>query len=344
MAYEGADIDRLRSAAMQFDQVANSLESAVGKVHALANMPWLGPVYDQFFELWMAVYKPAVGAAVNDLRDGSKMLKTHADRQQQVSARLPGTNSALAPTGTAGLFNAIHQTDGSGDGVMVQQVYNPKDHTTRFIVYINGTNSNPRMPWWENGPAGLGITDPHIAEKIKAALEAAGYRAGADGTFKNGPEVMLVGYSLGGIDAQEIAASHQFNVTDLVTYGSPLVTGDQRGVNTIHLRDDNDTIPYIPAVIETAVGGVAGEEAAATGSGYIVPVDQPWAGPSQNIYEKNSGVPIEGIWGNHADPQTYLTVGGDFDTDPATLTKREHLARFQGDIVGGLAADPKSGS
>ena len=61
---------------------------------------------------------------------------------------------------------------------------------------------------------------------------------------------MLVGYSQGGIDAQNIAAlgRSEFNVTDVVTFGSPTVAGahpEAFGTNVLHVRAWNDPVPML---------------------------------------------------------------------------------------------------
>ena len=144
------------------------------------------------------------------------------------------------------------------------------DGVTRFIVYLVGTGGGQDMTLLGNGPAAAGYVDPDIVNRINGALKAAGYQPGP-----NGPRMMLVGYSQGGMDAQNIAASHMYNVQNLVTYGSPLTQADQTGITTVHLRADGDNVPYIP---ENLVG------LDGSGLGNQIPLDSPLSGPSHSIY------------------------------------------------------------
>jgi pimeloyl-ACP methyl ester carboxylesterase len=57
-----------------------------------------------------------------------------------------------------------------------------------------------------------------------------------------GAEVMLVGYSQGGTDAQNIAMQYNdFKVTQVVTFGSPV--RQDLDVPAVHLQANGDHIP-----------------------------------------------------------------------------------------------------
>jgi len=366
MGYEGADIEKLRTAAGQMDSVAAALEASASRVHSMvANAgAWWGSDAEGFRSQWTSVSKPNVAAAVTALREGASSLRRNAADQEQVSSTTGGTRVA-APTGTAALFRQILATNGSYDGLMIQQVVGP-DGQTRFIAYLNGTYSATRLTDVRNIPIAGGEVDPYILGRINDALRAAGYQPDANGTFKNGPDVMLVGYSQGGMDAQNLAHSGQYHVTDVVTYGAPLTYADNPNINTIHLRADGDSVPDLPAeALELSHGDVLGAAAIrmglVDGLGDKVPLDQPLSGASQHIFQSDPHVaplnPIEAqglnlgtlagniLAGNHGVPTTYESVGATFDgsIDPSLDAKHDSLQRFQGDVVQSWGAKPKPG-
>jgi pimeloyl-ACP methyl ester carboxylesterase len=307
--------------------------------------------------------RPSTTAAVANLRDGANSLRRNALEQEQVSSTGGGT-SVAAPTGAAGLFRQVLTTNGSYDGLMIQQVVGP-DGKDRFIVYFNGTYSATRLTDLRNIPVAGGEVDTYVLGRIDDALRAAGYQPDADGTFKNGPDVMLVGYSQGGMDAQNIAHDGRYHVTDLVTYGSPLTYSDNSHINTVHLRADGDSVPDLPAEgLALAHGDVLGAAAIrmgmVEGPGDKVPLDQPWSGASQHIFQANPHVdplnPIDAhglnlgtlggdiLAGNHGVPTTYQSVGAAFDSsnDASLAADQRSLQKFQGDVVQSWSAVPKA--
>jgi hypothetical protein len=359
VAYNGADVNKLRAAATQFNQLAGALESSAKTVNSLIGNPWWGSDADRFRAQWTNVLRPGIAAAVALLRQGADDLRRNAAEQEQVSSTKGGAGPVAAstyqtqpaPTGTQGLFSTILSTNGSYDGVMIQQVVGD-DGKTRFIAYFNGTDAAERLTAERNLGVVWGGADHYLLDRIDQALKDAGYQPGADGTYKNGPDVMLVGYSQGGMDAQNIASDGRYHVTDLVTYGSPLTHPDNPNINTIHLRADGDNVPDLPAeAVALATGDPAGAAVIRAGlidgPGDQVPFDDPLAGASQNIHQYDPGVAApafidngqinwnSGLVGNHGLPQTYQHVGADFDssTDPTLAEEHRSLQRFQGDVV-----------
>lgn len=63
---------------------------------------------------------------------------------------------------------------------------------------------------------------------------------------------MLVGLSQGGMDAQNIANSGKFNVTNLVTYGSPVNLADDPKINTVHIRAEGNPVPAAGEAVAAA--------------------------------------------------------------------------------------------
>jgi hypothetical protein len=348
MTVEGADVAQLRSAAAQFSKGASALETSAKALHSLIGSAtqWQGPDADRFRSQWSGQSTRTITAAVEALRQAADTLRRNADEQDKASAVNTSDTAAgrmydvgQAPKGTEDLFKEILATqNGKRDGVRVQQVVG-SDGTTRFIVYLDGTFGGQDMTLLGNGPAAKGYVDPDIYKRINDALAAAGYQPGP-----NGPEMMLVGYSQGGMDAQTIAATGRYHVTNLVTYGSPLTQADQSGITTLHLRAVGDNVPGMPS--ELLGGG-------GNGLGNQIPLDNPGSGPSHSIYTYDPKVsPLHQIslsnpvsladaafLGNHADRSTYTEVGSHFDnsSDP----RKASIAAFQGDVVQDWKPTPK---
>ena len=341
MTVEGADVAQLRSAATQFSKGASALETSAKALHSLIGSAtqWRGPDADRFRSQWSSKSTRTINAAVDALRQAADTLQRNADEQDKASA-VQGADTvaasvysgSAAPTGAKGLYQEILSTaKENGSGVRVQEVVGA-DGVTRFIVYLDGTLGGKDMPLLGNGPAAAGHVDQDISNRINAALTAAGYTPGP-----NGPEMMLVGYSQGGMDAQNIAASHMYNVQNLVTYGSPLTQADQPGIATVHLRADGDNVPNLPQELMGLDG---------SGFGNQIPLDSPLSGPSHSIYTADPHVntgPLSLIIGNHGNQNTYTTVGSDFDhsTDPSLVAKQADIARFQGHVVNNSAPTKK---
>ncbi|MFV8228602.1 hypothetical protein [Mycolicibacterium fortuitum] len=246
----GADVDQLRKLARQLDASADTLRSAAKSLGSLTSdvSGWRGVDADRFRSDWSGVSIPAVNGTVDALRRGAEMIRRNADEQEQASAGgsrgfsgtgllCTPTDTRSAPTGLSGLWselNAISNEDGSA-GYRLQRVVGD-DGVTRYIVYIGGTSASEGQHPGANIPAANGIPDG----KQLAALRR---------MIPDGAEVMLVGYSQGGMDAQNIAAQkgNGFNVTQIVTYGSPV--RPDLDIPAVHLQADGDGVPTSASIV-----------------------------------------------------------------------------------------------
>lgn len=241
MAVHGADADQLRTAATQFSKGASALESSAKTLHSLigTTTQWRGPDADRFRSQWSSTSARTITAAVNALREAADILRRNATEQEKASAASGGSLGGAsasqpiaavnAPAGLNGLWDELHHVPAHSAGYRVQEVIGT-DHVTRYVVYIVGTNSADGQNIWSNIAAGAGVPD----DKQLAALR---------NIIPNGAEVMLVGHSQGGMDAQNIAMQQNngFTVTQVVTFGSPV--RDDLNVPAIHLQADGDHIP-----------------------------------------------------------------------------------------------------
>lgn len=125
------------------------------------------------------------------------------------------------------------KTKGATDGIAIEQ-YVTADGQKQMVVYLGGSTFDLTNQFIvKNLPSYNGIPDQNQVKKITDALNG-------DTSVK----IMLVGFSQGGMDAQNIAANASFRnqVTTVVTFASPIVqqAGDY---DYVHIWDQGDLVP-----------------------------------------------------------------------------------------------------
>ncbi len=133
------------------------------------------------------------------------------------------------------------------DGIFIQTVKGVDDHN-RMIVYLGGTTlDNPTdQAWWENLPSYAGVTKSDQVDAINEVLEY----CGANASCGSIDEIMLVGFSQGGIDAQNLAfwnflggatgQQDRVPVSAVLTFGSPITVINPG--SSIHIQDTADEV------------------------------------------------------------------------------------------------------
>jgi pimeloyl-ACP methyl ester carboxylesterase len=159
------------------------------------------------------------------------------------------------PACLADLMRHLEQTNDlspaarPGDqGTLEVQTVRAPDGTVRHIVYLPGTDDLATAPWQTDGdardlPADLRVisgADTTYADGIRRAMTEAGI----------GPHepVLLVGHSLGGMEAASLLAHGSgFDVTHVVTAGSPIagVHGYPAGSHVLSLENRGDVVPLL---------------------------------------------------------------------------------------------------
>ncbi|OBF29130.1 WXG100 family type VII secretion target [Mycobacterium sp. ACS4331] len=362
MTAVGADVEQLRATSKQFTQAVEKLQSAVKGLNTIASNQsiWRGRDADQFRAEWKAQSLTSLNAAIKALQNGADALRRNADQQEAASRAdggamtgvLDGTGTnaknGAAPNGASELYKTLRTMDDSYDGVMIQEVVGP-DGQKRLIVYLAGTDfEDSKRNAGRNLSLAAGNVDDETVKKIDRALREAGYDP-SDRSKQ--PEMMFVGYSQGGMEAQNLVASGRYNATSLVTYGSPLVHADREGVATVHLRAHGDNTPNLPAEAMAAarrdpISFALLRADVINGPGDRTPLLSPLAGESKNLYESDGGsqqvdlsnpmsVVEAGLTGNHGDVSVYTDVGADFDksSDPKFSAQRDTMDKFQGSVT-----------
>ena len=359
MAVLGADVDELRSTAKQLTQAADQLQSSMKSLSTLisnASM-WRGPDSDQFRSEWRTQSVHSLTSAVDKLRAGADALRRNADQQENASRAEGGTiggpggsqngDFVATPTGLHGLWGAIHDIPKDSSGYRVQKVIGA-DGVERYIVYIAGTDGADGQTKLSNIPAAQGRVDEKQVEALKRLIP-------------KDAEVMLVGFSQGGMDAQNIAKLHEFNVTQIVTYGSP--TRADLDIPAVHLRASGDQIPnsttavagagliYRPA--SAVASGIAGAIDGALQGGPLDaingavngaalganPLAAPYAGSTLGLGANNEvfhgDANVDGdMWNHHNNG--YENVSKQYDQAVANGTAgdmNKHVGDFQGIVV-----------
>jgi hypothetical protein len=150
---------------------------------------------------------------------------------------VPGLPPVQKQTPTSRLWdNLMKMTDSDhdDDGIKVKRVIGA-DGQTRLVVYIGGTVpklGTTNQPVLDNQIGFAGLTKPEQFADVLTALN-----------LEVDMPIMLVGYSQGGMDAQNLAktlSEYDYNVKGVVVFGSPLVQDTPTSYPIAYLRDRLD--------------------------------------------------------------------------------------------------------
>lgn len=228
---------------------------------------------------------------------------------------------------TGYLLQRVLQQDANGISI---DIATGKDGKKRVVAYINGTG--PSL--WSGLRNGIALIGKHDAlyDANLAAIRAAALKAVSWTNLF--PEVMLVGYSQGGMDVQNISADPftGLNITTVVTFASPINHFDNHA--TVHLQAAEDRIPTILQLDGRAVF--------TAGTGLLKPKGTvldvvSWAKADvHNPDRKNPGGKLA---------PAYLTVANDFDksTDSKFSSVKKNIAKFAGSSVTSVTVIGKPG-
>ena len=158
------------------------------------------------------------------------------------------------PTSVRGLIEHLHQVaglsgspDSPANGTIEVQTITDSDGTVRHVVYLPGTDDF-NAPWDQDDDvrdletdldAMSGRPDAYQQGILDALHQA--------GVGKDEP-VLIVGHSLGGMEAAATLAGHGgYHVTDVVTAGSPTaqLAGFPAGSHVLSLEQEGDVVPEL---------------------------------------------------------------------------------------------------
>ncbi|MEW1931873.1 VCBS domain-containing protein [Rhodococcus sp. NPDC079359] len=208
-----------------------------------------------------------------------------------------------SPATFEALYDRLWSKPGNDDGIHTE-IVRDWDGARRVVVYLGGTSDFwglDHQTWVSNAPTYVGLLKPHQLEMIDAAIAECG---------DDCSEMMLVGYSQGGMDALNLADHYSELATTVITFGSPISQPAQWNDRVVHIRDTRDPIPALSNALASWVADWNG---------------QVFKGSTRNGWGM----------GLHGDKKTYLTLGRELDksTDSKYSHIKNALARFQGDIM-----------
>lgn len=202
-----------------------------------------------------------------------------------------GAVAALSPTPSS-----------ANNGTIEVQTLDPGTDRARHIVYVPGTDDIATLPWTQDEDVRDFGTDTHSASGRPTAYQHGILQAMHDAGVRPGDPVLLVGHSLGGMEAAALASRDTgLSITDVVTVGSPTaqVAGYPDGVHVLSLEQRGDVVPLAD-----------GADNADT--------------VAQTTVTFDSGIPAETVETRHGYPQ-YVAGAAAVDTsaDPSVA---DHLA------------------
>ncbi|CAM3656307.1 WXG100 family type VII secretion target [Mycolicibacterium frederiksbergense] len=323
MVMEGADVAQLRALATQLTGSAERFDVIAKSLHSLVNgsMQWRGPDAERFRSEWNGASAHVLSRAAQALRDMDKVLRRNAD--EQVSASGAGSS---APAGAGQLFSHIRNDQHDSDGIRTETVIG-RDGQTRLIVYIKGQGVGEGRDEWRSAGIAGGLVG--VDEKMTRAIEDA-LRKTPGGTKT---EVMLVGLSQGGMDAQNIASSGKYNVTTLMTYGAPIIQADDPKIATVHIRAEGDPVPAMgeaaAAARKTAANPLGRVNGVAVGAVFVANLVMP---RSDNVFTYDS--PNDGEWFSvHEKGYPDAAAGFDTSNDSRFDDVKKNMKKFEGPVT-----------
>jgi uncharacterized protein YukE len=259
------EVERVEAAARSLQARASEIDGLVGRIDAIVSrVPgvWEGPEAQRFVREWWPTQRRALVAAssrvaglglaalknANEQRDASNTSGASPGKRPTDGPKKLGIGSRERPLAehTRDLVDEFKHFEGD-ELVRISEVVGP-DGEHRYVVLISGTHGDiddisvknyfQTHGWFNNLPASFnlpttssGLVELAIQERLKA-----------DG--RENAEVMLVGYSQGGMIAQTVADRHHSNITEVLTFGSPPVPAAHGygGANVTRLEHSGDEV------------------------------------------------------------------------------------------------------
>ena len=138
--------------------------------------------------------------------------------------------------------------DSTLNGTVEVQTIGAGTDDVRHIVYIPGTDDMTTVPWSKDDDVRDMLTNLLLIAGEDNAYQQGILEAMAQAGIGPGDPVLLVGHSQGGMEAAAILSQgSDFNVTDVVTAGSPTaqVDGFPDGSHVLSLENEGDVVPLL---------------------------------------------------------------------------------------------------
>lgn len=168
----------------------------------------------------------------------------------------PGGPDAVQPADLTGLITHLSGVadlsptpDSPLNGTIEIQTLDAGTDDVRHIVYLPGTDDMVTLPWTQDGDIRDLGTDLLSASGHQTAYQQGILEAMAQAGIGADDPVLLVGHSLGGMEATAILGQggDGFTITHVVTAGSPTaqVDGFPDGSHVLSLEHQGDVVPLL---------------------------------------------------------------------------------------------------
>ncbi|MDF1605261.1 alpha/beta hydrolase [Nocardioides sp. YIM 152315] len=195
---------------------------------------------------------------VPDRRTATALLAAAYADGDPVATRRPDLRVPSAgrqPDSVADLLDHLAQVaalspdpDSPANGTIEVQTLDPDSDRARHVVYLPGTDDLATLPWAQDHDVRDLGSDLRSAAGESTAYQRGILHALADAGVRPDEPVLLVGHSLGGMEAAALASRDTgLAVTDVVTAGSPTAqVGDfPADVRVLSLEHHGDVVPLL---------------------------------------------------------------------------------------------------
>jgi pimeloyl-ACP methyl ester carboxylesterase len=324
--FVGADIEQLSVLASLFERKAQALRHMAGvSTASLMVAVWVGADIDVIRSEWNRDAKSAMLKAASQLLGLAFDLRTQAEEQRRASAApLPASHQSARKISTSRIIDTLKELP-SDDLMRIEKVVG-SDGVVRYVVYINGTIGNITKitvenyyrvhGWGWNVEASFNAKTPAetlIAETLRRRLADDG---------QSGAEVMLVGYSQGGMVAQTLADREEFNVKEVLTIGSPQVApmNGYHGAHVTRLFHNGDQAENSTEIARALVLGLPLDILVHASAGGDPRIGQ--------AHEFRAGTPGFFAHDLHKGDYNWLADQYDKSTNPVDIASRERQSVF----------------
>lgn len=309
-------LDRIRSILQKVQNwVSEGIKRIIGAVASIAKAIWdkvnsawralvkgvmvvitgLGAIYDRIIRKTLPLINRIRGFYNSNIDKLRRRMILKADESNAPNENEPKG----APSSMSDLIDHRSGMD-KDDGLRLEEI-RCKDGKTRYVLYIDGTESGKGAyydshTWPENVPAYAGWrtdTDVRISELLRTHVKPPG------------SEIMVCGYSQGGLHALALADTGEFKVTQVVNTYSPdmSVPVNLHGAQVINLRDTKEPVGFIR--------GQSGNQ-------------------TQNFYGTSDGMSFE--LDRHVDDGAQKQIVKQFEnsTDPRLDSQKREISKYLG--------------
>lgn len=237
-------------------RVAHQLDQ-VG--HVIRDHPWLlnlipAGMRDKLIASGVAAVGLSVFAPGNTGARSVRLLSATQDLNQRVASvqqlgllhdkkvaisGVRATSGGVGARNLADIANRIDQTQQAKSEVRIEK-YEAANGRQTFVLYLPGTQSGKDNPFDFTSDAVLATDAKHseLAKAVRAALAEAGVTSSSN--------LVVAGYSLGGMLGSSIAADPNYNVTGFVSLGAPIASASiGQGIPVLAIEHSNDPVPVV---------------------------------------------------------------------------------------------------